>query len=102
LSAAGRDQIWTAAAAHVIQTRRPNLLLFHLLVTDTLQHRYGPQSPAAYAALALADANVAQLLRAVQAAGITGQTTVIVASDHGFARPTKLINPNVIFRKAGL
>jgi predicted AlkP superfamily pyrophosphatase or phosphodiesterase len=102
LSAAARDQIWTAAAAHVFQTRRPNLLLFHLLVTDTLQHRYGPQSPAAYTALALADANVAQLLRAVHAAHIADQTTVIVTSDHGFAKANKLINPNVIFRKAGL
>jgi predicted AlkP superfamily pyrophosphatase or phosphodiesterase len=102
LSAAARDQVWTAAAAHVIRSRRPNLLLFHLLVTDTLQHRYGPQSPAAYSAIALADANVAELLRAVQAAGIAEQTTVVVASDHGFARPSKLINPNVIFRKAGL
>jgi predicted AlkP superfamily pyrophosphatase or phosphodiesterase len=102
LSAAARDQVWTAAAAHVIRTRRPNLLLFHLLATDTLQHRYGPQSPAAYAALALADANLAELLRALQAAGIAEETTVFVASDHGFEKPSRLINPNVIFRKAGL
>jgi predicted AlkP superfamily pyrophosphatase or phosphodiesterase len=102
LSAAARDEVWTAAAAHVIQTRQPNLLLFHLLATDTVQHRYGPQSPAAYSALALADANVAQLLRAVHAAGIAEQATIFVASDHGFARVSRLINPNVIFRKAGL
>ena len=49
-SAASRDQIWTAAAVHLIRTRRPNLLLLHLLITDTLQHLHGPQSPAAYTA----------------------------------------------------
>jgi hypothetical protein len=34
--------------------------------------------------------------------GIKEQTTVLIASDHGFARPTRLVNPNVILRKAGL
>lgn len=101
-SAAARDQIWTAAAVHVIQTRRPNFMLFHLLITDTIQHLHGPQSPAAYTALALADAQIADVWRAVEAAGIRERTTIFVTSDHGFARPTKLVNPNVILRKARL
>jgi predicted AlkP superfamily pyrophosphatase or phosphodiesterase len=100
-SAASRDQIWTAAATHLIHTR-PNFLLLHLLITDTIQHQHGPQSPAAYTALALADARLADILRAVEAAGIREQTTIFIASDHGFAKPTKLISPNVVFRKAGL
>lgn len=102
LSAASRDRIWTAAAVHVIQTRRPNLLLLHLLITDTIQHRYGPQSPAAYTAIALADAHVAEVLRAVADAGIREHTTILVTSDHGFASLSKLVNPNVIFRRAGM
>ena len=101
-SAAARDQVWTAAAVHVIQTRRPNFMLFHLLITDTIQHLHGPQSPAAYTALALADAHVAEVLRAVEAAGIRERTTIFVTSDHGFAKPSKLVNPNVILRKARL
>lgn len=99
---AAADQTWTAAAVHLLRNRPPNLLLLHLLVTDGIQHQYGPQSSAAYTAIALADANVAEVLRAVEATGRRAQTTVIVASDHGFARPKKLINPNVVFRKAGL
>lgn len=101
-SAASRDQVWTAAAVHLLRTRRPNLLLFHLLITDTIQHAHGPQSPAAYTALALADAHLGELLRAVETAGIRERTTIFIASDHGFAKPTKLISPNVVFRKAGL
>ncbi len=101
-SAAAADQAWRAAALHLLQTRPPNLLLLHLLATDVIQHRYGPNSPAAYAALALADAQVAQVLRALESAGIREQTTLFVVSDHGFARPSKLINPNVVLRKAGL
>jgi predicted AlkP superfamily pyrophosphatase or phosphodiesterase len=101
-SAAAADQAWSAAALHILHARPPGLLLLHLLVTDVIQHRYGPQSPAADTALALADARVADLVRALDTAGIREKTTLFVVSDHGFARPFKLINPNVILRKAGL
>jgi predicted AlkP superfamily pyrophosphatase or phosphodiesterase len=101
-SAAARDQIWTAAAIHLLVTRRPNLLLFHLLITDTIQHRHGPHSPAAYTAIALADAHLADILRTLTETGLRERTTVFIASDHGFEQPARLISPNVIFRKAGL
>ncbi|MCI0534948.1 MAG: ectonucleotide pyrophosphatase/phosphodiesterase [Verrucomicrobiales bacterium] len=102
LSAAARDQIWTAAAVHLIKSRKPNLLLVHMLVTDSIQHKYGPQSPAAYTAIALADAQLGQILQALDAAGIRERTSVFVTADHGFAKALKLLNPNVMLRKAGL
>lgn len=101
-SAAARDQIWTGAAVHLLRTRRPNLLLFHLLITDTIQHRHGPHTPAAYTAVALADAHLAEILRTLTETGLRERTTIFITSDHGFERPTKLICPNVVFRKAGL
>jgi predicted AlkP superfamily pyrophosphatase or phosphodiesterase len=99
---AAADQAWTAAARHILQVRPPNLLLLHLLETDVIQHRYGPQTPAAYTALALADELVADVLRALGTAGLTDRTTLLIVSDHGFAKPTKLINPDAVLRKAGL
>jgi Type I phosphodiesterase / nucleotide pyrophosphatase len=69
-SAAAADEAWSAAALHILQARPPNLLLLHLLVTDVIQHRYGPQSSAAYTALALADARAADLVRALDTAGM--------------------------------
>ncbi len=101
-SAGVKDQIWTAAAAHIIRERRPNFMLFHMLVCDSTQHKYGPQSPAAYTALALADSQLAEVLRALEAAGIRDRTTVFVTADHGFESALKIINPNVAFRRAGL
>jgi hypothetical protein len=101
-NASESDHAWSGSAQHILQARPPNLLLLHLLATDVAQHRYGPQSPTTYTALALADAEIAHVVRALGTAGILEQTTVLVASDHGFARPAKLINPNVILRKAGL
>jgi predicted AlkP superfamily pyrophosphatase or phosphodiesterase len=97
-----KDQIWTAAAVQVIRERKPNFMLIHLLITDSTQHKYGPQSPAAYTAIALADAELAEILRAVEAAGIRERTTMIVTADHGFETALKIVNPNVAFRKAGL
>ncbi len=101
-SASEADQAWCAAALHLLQRRAPNFLLLHLLATDAIQHRYGPSSPAAYTALAQADAQLGQVLRALESAGLRERTTMFVVSDHGFARPFNLINPNVILRKAGL
>src|SRR3954469_5157395 len=102
LSAARKDQIWAAAACHLIRTRKPNFLLLHLLVTDGLQHKYGPQTPGAMAAIAVADAHIRDLLRALDDAGIREETTLFIVADHGFAAASKLICPNVLFRKEGL
>ncbi len=101
-SSAVKDQIWTAAAVQVIRKRRPNFMLVHMLITDSTQHKYGPKSPAAYTAVAQADAQVAEILRALDGAGIRERTTLFVTADHGFETALKIVNPNVAFRKAGL
>jgi predicted AlkP superfamily pyrophosphatase or phosphodiesterase len=101
-SAAGREQIWTAAALHVVKKRKPNFMLWHMLITDTIHHRYGAQSPASYTALAMVDGQLRQLLDALKEAGIYEQTTILATADHGFEKALKLLNPNVLFRKAGL
>jgi predicted AlkP superfamily pyrophosphatase or phosphodiesterase len=97
-----RDDVWTQAACHIIKQRKPNLLLFHLLNTDGIHHKYGPQTPASYTAMALADVFVGRLVDALEAAGIRKNTTIFVTSDHGFANVTNVLYPNVLFRQAGL
>lgn len=99
---AWRDQIWTDAAIDILTRHTPNLLLFHLLQTDTLQHEYGALSPAAYAAYAYADASIARLIHAARKAGLLDRITFIVASDHGFADYTHIIHPNVALVRQGL
>jgi predicted AlkP superfamily pyrophosphatase or phosphodiesterase len=102
LSAAAKDQVWTAAAAHVIRTHKPNFMLFHMLITDGIQHKYGPRTPAAYTSLAQADAQLRDILKALDDAGIRERTTIFVAADHGFETATNTIHPNVLFRQNGL
>jgi predicted AlkP superfamily pyrophosphatase or phosphodiesterase len=85
-----RDRIWTDAAIHILETHRPNLTMFHLLSLDSMQHRYGPRTLAATATMALLDTQVAQVVAAVERAGLTPRTTLfscpITASSSSSAR----------------
>lgn len=97
-----RDEIWTAAACNSIKRLKPNILFFHLLVVDGVQHRFGPQSPEAYEALGQADKNVQKILDAVDAAGLRESTTIFIVADHGFEKVEKSVHANAVLRKAGL
>jgi predicted AlkP superfamily pyrophosphatase or phosphodiesterase len=97
-----RDEIWTRAAEHIVTTHKPNLLLFHLLTTDSVQHSYGSDGLAAKTALALADAKVGRLVDAYRRAGILDRTTFVVVSDHGFRTYKKSLRPNALLKQKGL
>jgi predicted AlkP superfamily pyrophosphatase or phosphodiesterase len=97
-----RDHIWTEAATHILRQHRPNLLMYHVLNLDSTQHRYGPRTPAATTAMALADAQVEAIMRTLEETGLAPRTTVFVVSDHGFKTVRRHIRPNAAFLKAGL
>ncbi len=97
-----RDVIWTKAACHLIKTRKPNFLMFHLLNTDAINHGNGPGSFASFTAYALADRLMGDLLDSLKQAGLQDKATVIVTTDHGFKKVKKVVQPNVALRKAGL
>lgn len=102
LSTPARDRIWTQTACHVIRQRKPHLLLFHPLNVDGTHHRYGPQTPAGYTAVAYADTLVRDVLETLDAAGIRERTTIFIVSDHGFMAIPQTLQPNVVLRQAGL
>ena len=97
-----RDRVWTEAAAHIIRAHKPNLMMFHLLTLDSIQHRYGPDTLAAQSTMAHLDAQVAAIVNAVALAGTADRTTFFIVSDHGFKRVKRQINPNAALAKAGL
>jgi predicted AlkP superfamily pyrophosphatase or phosphodiesterase len=80
------DEDRVGLAAYIIRTHRPHLTLLHIGDTDVAQHRSGPGSPQALAAIEQADANVKLIVDAVADAGLSDETTIVVASDHGFER----------------
>jgi predicted AlkP superfamily pyrophosphatase or phosphodiesterase len=99
---AWRDLVWTDAAVDIIEKHTPDLLLFHLLQTDTIQHEYAPMTPAAYTAYAYADTCIARVVDAVRKAGALDRATFFIVSDHGFAAFTHSIHLNVGLVEQGL
>ena len=93
---AWHDEVWTDAAIDILTRHTPNLLLFHLQQTDTLQHEYGALSPAAYAAYAYADTCLSRLIEAARSAALLDRITFVIASDHGFGDVKHAIRPNVV------
>ena len=87
------DDAWMRAAAYIIEKHKPNLLLVHLLNTDSVQHQYGAHTLGANTALVLADRQLQRILDAVNRAGIRDQTTLFVVSDHGFKTYHHTIRP---------
>ena len=96
-----RDRFTAAMATHIIRAERPNLLMIHLMETDTAQHADGPGSPAAKSAIEHIDAHIGAIVRATEEAGIRARTAFVVSGDHGFSRVHTLIQPNVILRDNG-
>ncbi|MDR3633744.1 MAG: alkaline phosphatase family protein [Isosphaeraceae bacterium] len=97
-----RDEVWTEAACHVIQERKPRLLALHLLNLDSTHHRYGPKSHPGYTAAALTDALVGRVLKTLDDSGIRERTAVFVVADHGFSAVRKTLLPNAVLRQEGL
>lgn len=101
-SSVGKDWVWTETACHLIKTRKPHLLLVHLLNVDSTHHAFGSQTPAGYTANSYIDLCLARIVEATREAGILANTTFIVVSDHGFITTPNAIKPNVALRDAGL
>jgi predicted AlkP superfamily pyrophosphatase or phosphodiesterase len=96
-----RDRFTAAMATHIIRAERPNLLMIHLMETDTAQHADGPGSPAAKSAIEHIDAHIGAIVKATEEAGIRARTAFVVSGDHGFSRVHTLIQPNVVLRENG-
>src|SRR4051812_6547616 len=97
---AWRDTIWAQAIIDMIETRQPNLLLYHPLNTDSINHAYGPGSFASFTAYAYVDRLIGDIIAALEKSG--RPATVFITTDHGFKKVSKVILPNVVLRKAGL
>lgn len=76
-----RDRFAAAVARHIVLKERPNLLLIHLMETDSAQHAHGPHSAEAKAAFARVDAHVGSIVRATEEAGIRDRTTFVITGD---------------------
>jgi predicted AlkP superfamily pyrophosphatase or phosphodiesterase len=97
-----RDEVWMKACAYILKKHHPNLMLFHLLNTDSVQHRYGAGSLATNTALAYADSRVQLILDTLKENDLLNRATILVVSDHGFKTYKRTIRVNALLEQAGL
>lgn len=96
------DDFLGAIATGLVQRERPNLLLVHFAQADLVQHQGGRDALGLPDAVARIDGHVAALRRAVDAAGISARTTIVVTGDHGFQDVREYVYPNHALVQAGL
>lgn len=96
------DSNRTLIAVDFILRHHPSLTLVHLEDLDAAEHRSGPGSPLAIAALERDDGDIGVLLGALRRAGIENSTDVFVVSDHGFLPVQRDVEPNLLLARAGL
>ena len=94
------DATRTRFATRLIARHKPDLMTVYLAGLDHIQHAEGPGSPPAHAALEQLDAMVGQLVAAEQAA--RPDAIIAIASDHGFANISQILNPAQALIEAGL
>jgi predicted AlkP superfamily pyrophosphatase or phosphodiesterase len=97
-----KDDALADIATHILSAGKPSLLLLHLVEVDGAQHRFGLWSPEAIAAIEKDDRQLARVFQQLGASGLSKDTSVIVASDHGFMNATTTVRPGVLLRDAGL
>lgn len=87
--------------ARILETKKPQLVLLHLIALDHTQHETGPDTPEVLAVLERLDAVVGSLREAAERVA-PGRATVAIVSDHGFAPVKAQLNLYSAFRNAGL
>ena len=70
-------------AAEIIRDHGPDVMFVHLPGVDTAGHSKGWGSPDQIAAIGSADQSLGRVLKALDDAGLTDKTDIIVSSDHG-------------------
>lgn len=96
------DLLRAHMASYIFRTRKPDLLLVHLMDMDHDEHSHGPDSPEALETLEITDQCIGMIRAEVAAAGLERQTTFVIVSDHGFFPVGKALNPNAVLQSIGL
>ena len=91
------DRTRTIAVVWLLQHKRPDLLLVHLVDLDSDQHDLGPFNVASRATLERTDELIGQMMAALPAG-----YNLVVTSDHGFERVDQMANLNVLLAAHGI
>jgi len=96
------DDFVTASTVHTIKTKKPNLMLIHLVDLDTQRHHHGFSSEEAQAAIHRHDRRLGEILAALKDSGMYEQTTIVALGDHSSLDHSRAVKLNVLLRDSGL
>src|SRR5690606_18224106 len=71
------------AFAENVGKLKPNLTFIHFADPDVMGHRHGIHSPEKKQALADTDAAIGIIKKAIDDAGLTDESVIIISADHG-------------------
>jgi hypothetical protein len=78
-----RDSLVADYSGSIVEQHKPTFMVVHFGETDEAAHTNGSVSTSYATAIANQDTYIGQVLTKYQAAGILGQTLVVVVADHG-------------------
>ncbi len=88
------DRTRTIAVCYLLQNKKPDLLLLHLVDLDSEEHDQGPFTPNANAILERTDQLIGQMLSV-----LPSDYDVALVSDHGFELVDKIANLRVLLAR---
>ena len=96
------DDFVTASVVQTIKTKKPNLMLIHLVDLDAQRHQHGFSSDEAHDAIRRHGARLGKIVGALKESGIYERSTIIALGDHSALDHTKVVKLNVLFKENGL
>jgi predicted AlkP superfamily pyrophosphatase or phosphodiesterase len=96
------DNFTTQMAVDTIKTKKPNLLLMHLIDLDDQKHIHGTKGEHIKQTIVRMDNRIGDIVNATKVAGTFEQTTFIVVGDHSQLDVQYKVYLNYLFAQEGL
>lgn len=83
VSSGDNDDFCADTAAAIIKSQKPALTFIHFHQPDVVGHNIGHHTPEYFNELKKVDGRIGKIVHAVQEAGMTEHTVILVSADHG-------------------
>lgn len=96
------DNFATEVAKKTIRELKPNLILLHLIDSDSQKHKYGIENKEVIESLKRHDERLGEIIESLKLAGIYEDSTIIALGDHSQINVNNVIKLNSILMKNDL
>lgn len=96
------DNFATEVAKKTIRELKPNLILLHLIDSDSQKHKYGIENKKVIESLKRHDERLGEIIESLRLAGIYEDSTIIALGDHSQINVNNVIKLNSILMKNDL